>query len=110
EPPRAAALEGAPAEARPFPRGADAFVVGLVLLALALLLAACAQAALRRRDQGERCRSNLRQIALGAIQYVDDKRFFPHVHKISELDGDARTNDAPRSLRALFHFDYLDAP
>ncbi|MEZ0228914.1 MAG: DUF2059 domain-containing protein [Planctomycetota bacterium] len=62
-----------------------------------------------------KCNNNLKQLALGAIQYADDKRFFPHLGKISALDNEGKTlptgNDVPgRCLRALIFFNYHDNP
>jgi hypothetical protein len=59
---------------------------------------------------GPKCSNNLRQIAMATIQYADDKRFFPHVAKVKQLDGDADTSDAPRSIRALVWYGYYDNP
>lgn len=62
-----------------------------------------------------KCSNNLRQLALGAIQYADDKRFFPHLSKISKLDNEGSTsptgNEVPgRCIRALVFFSYHDNP
>jgi hypothetical protein len=67
------------------------------------------------RAQGQRaartkCSNNLRQIALAMIQYADDKRFYPKVSKIRELDGGVETSDTPRKLRAMLWYGYHDNP
>jgi len=56
-----------------------------------------------------KCSSNLRQLALAAISYAGDRRFYPHVSGLRELDGDWTTPDAPRTMVALVYFGYLDA-
>lgn len=83
----------------------------LVFLALALCGAGLALPALggvSEKAQRTRCVSNLRQLGLAALQYADDRRFFPHVGPIRELDGGVDTNDTPRALRALVRHGYLD--
>lgn len=89
-----------------------------VLAALALLAfgAVCVPGALRaqegqlERANRARCSNYLRQLGLAAIQYADDKRFFPHVGKIKDLDGGYRTNVTPRLIRALTFYGYHDDP
>ncbi|HZV02630.1 MAG TPA: DUF1559 domain-containing protein, partial [Planctomycetota bacterium] len=58
----------------------------------------------------ERCANNLKQIGLAAMTYADDKRFFPHRAVMSRLDPGATSNTAPRCLRALLCFGYLEDP
>jgi type II secretory pathway pseudopilin PulG len=81
-------------------------VGGGVLLAL---LMPAMQRAGRHADK-TRCMSNLRQLGLASIQYADDKRFFPHVGPITDLDGDVTTNDGPRKIRTLLFYGYHDYP
>lgn len=57
-----------------------------------------------------KCASNQRQLALAAIQYADDKRVFPHVGALRELDGDASSNHAPKVVRTLYWYGYHDNP
>jgi hypothetical protein len=57
-----------------------------------------------------KCFGNLRQLGIAAIIYADDKRFFPHVGRISELDGDYDSNDTPQTFRALMYYGYHDNP
>ncbi len=62
------------------------------------------------RAHRTRCANLLRQFGLAAIQYSDDKRFFPHVNKIRTLDGDYDSNHTPRTVRALMYYGYHDNP
>lgn len=93
--------------------------LGVSLLDLAVLVATVSLVAafqvpsyLRCRTASNRtiCARNLKQIALAAMQYSDDKRFFPHIAKITELDGDHATATSARCLRSLVFFGYLDNP
>lgn len=79
-------------------------------LAVLLLLAPLVQSAQADRAKRTKCANNLRQLGLASIQYADDKRFFPHVGKLTELDGRVNTNHAPRYMRTLITFGYLDNP
>jgi hypothetical protein len=84
-----------------------------VFLTLALITALFVPVAIRAQGQKAaqtRCANVLRRIALGMLQYGDDKRFFPKVSKIRELDGGIETSDTPRRLRALVWYGYLDDP
>jgi hypothetical protein len=64
----------------------------------------------RGRSSQTKCGNNLKQIGMAAIQYADDKRFFPHLSKIDELDGGWKSNTATRVARALVHYGYDDNP
>ncbi len=57
-----------------------------------------------------KCADSLRQLAFAAIQYADDRRFFPHVRGKLEADGDMDTSDAPRKVRLLLQLGYHDRP
>ena len=86
-----------------------------VLSALAIGFLAPARARSQDAKDGKTCANNLKQIGLAAIQYADDKRFFPHIGKAKDLDmgGDTtpRGNEVPpRCLRALIFFNYHDQP
>ncbi|MCO5168842.1 MAG: PHD finger domain-containing protein [Planctomycetes bacterium] len=85
----------------------------LVFAALALCGAGLALPGLHRasaKANRSKCSGNLRQLGLAALQYADDRRFFPHVGPIRELDGGVETADTPRALRALVRHGYLDLP
>jgi len=57
-----------------------------------------------------KCGNNLRRLALAAIQYGDDLRFFPHVQARLVPDGGMETPDTPRKLRLLVALGYHDHP
>jgi hypothetical protein len=87
--------------------------IGLVAVAVGLLVPV--RALSQDRMSRNKCANNLRQIALAAIQYSDDKRFFPHISKPSALDNGGSTlptgsDVSPRCLRSLVYFSYLDDP
>ncbi|HZV02628.1 MAG TPA: hypothetical protein VFF73_38330 [Planctomycetota bacterium] len=85
----------------------EALLVSAILgLAATLLTAACASAAKRHGE--ERCANNLRRIAMAAMCYSDDKRFFPHRAPLRERDGGVESDTAARALRALVHYTYLE--
>jgi len=62
------------------------------------------------RANRTRCANNLRQLGLAAIQYADDKRFYPHAGPIRELDGGIDTPHTPTCVRTLVWAAYHDAP
>jgi hypothetical protein len=105
------------------PRGSVLrLVIGIAMIGLALVvgfgfsfvgLTSAALARARLKAARTKCANNLKQIALGAIQYADDHRFFPHLGPISQLDHGGSTlptgNDvSPRVVRSLVWFEYLD--
>lgn len=85
-------------------------IATITSLAVLLLLAPLVQSAQADRAKKTKCANNLRQLALGVIQYADDKRFFPHVGSLRELDGDVTTNHTPIAMRIVMNFFYLDDP
>jgi len=88
----------------------EAVIATGALAVLGILLALPALARVRERGDRTRCVRRLRLVALAAITYADDRRFYPHVGPIRRLDGDAGTSDAPRALRGLVWGSYLDEP
>jgi hypothetical protein len=84
--------------------------VAVAVLCLVALFLRIAGIRAREHAKESACENDLQQIALAAMQYADDKRFFPHVQRIQEVDGDASTSDGPRALRSLVYFNYLDSP
>jgi hypothetical protein len=88
-------------------------VIFLLCVAGTGVLAALMVPALNRAKQKAnrtKCSNNLRQLGLASLQYADDKRFFPHVGSLRELDGDVTTSDVPRKVRTLVYFYYHDNP
>ncbi|MEZ0230230.1 MAG: hypothetical protein ACAI25_16530, partial [Planctomycetota bacterium] len=49
---------------------------------------------------------NLKNLGLAAIQYSDDKRFFPHSIAVSKLAGGIESDEAAFAARLLIRFDY----
>jgi hypothetical protein len=82
----------------------------VAVLGLAGALAMPALLRCNRCGTGMRCTNNLKSIGLAAIQYSDDRRYFPHVAKLSELDRDVVSSDGPRALRSLMYFNIVDDP
>lgn len=87
---------------------------GLVLLALGFLVPVRALCQDKKDGKGS-CANNMKQLALAAIQYADDKRFFPHIAKVKDLDNGGDTTPKgnsvpPRTFRALMFFNYIDNP
>lgn len=86
-------------------------VVTIVLLVGAFgALAPVALHGQERKAQQQLCGNHLRQLGLAAIQYSDDKRFVPHVTKLTELDGGYTTNASSKVTRALMWYGYHDSP
>ncbi len=89
--------------------------IDLTVLGTIVLIGASASALVPKRlrsrfAHSEQCENNLRQIGMAAVQYSDDKRFFPHIAALRSLDGGYRSNTASRALRSLVHFAYIDDP
>ena len=63
-----------------------------------------------RRANRTKCSNNMRQLALAAIQYSDDKRFFPHIGGLNELDGGTDSNATTKIVRGLVWYGYHDNP
>lgn len=73
-------------------------VIGVGVMA-ALLLPALTKA--KAKAYSTKCSNNLRQIGLGAIQYADDKRFYPH---------DPANPTGPGAIALMMAANYLDDP
>lgn len=94
-------------------RRSFSFLEVLVLLAILLVLAGLGAAALLKTREGAgktKCSNTLRQIAMSAIQYGDDKRLLPHFNAIRTLDGDNKSTHTPVAVRALVWYGYHDNP
>jgi len=57
-----------------------------------------------------RCMNRLRQFGLAAIQYADDKAFFPHNRSAVTLDADETGNHQTKIFRSLLWYGYHDNP
>lgn len=82
-----------------------------VVLGLLYTLGLGAVALLRRVHEKAlqtNCSNNFRMLGLAAIQYADDKRFYPHVRGAQELDGGIDTSDGPTAIGRLVRRGYSD--
>ncbi|MGE0712288.1 MAG: prepilin-type N-terminal cleavage/methylation domain-containing protein [Planctomycetota bacterium] len=85
-------------------------LVALTLFALLATLLMPAFMKTRCVERRGRCVTTLRQLALAAMQYADDKKFTPHFGPTKVLDGDDQTNHATKATRALVYYGYHDNP
>jgi hypothetical protein len=78
-----------------------AVLFGICVIGGGIMAALMAPALMKAKEKANqtRCQNNMRQIALGALQYADEKRFMPHVP--SDPTGAA-------AIELLFKFNYLD--
>jgi prepilin-type N-terminal cleavage/methylation domain-containing protein len=83
-------------------------VIAIMSVLMSLLMPALMKS--KERANQIKCTSNLKQIAISAMQYSDDKRFFPHKGRVSELDGSYESDVAARCIRSLTFFNYNDNP
>jgi len=85
-------------------------VIAIIGILATLLMPALMKA--KEKANQTKCGNNLKQIALSAIQYSDDKRFFPHINKLATPDGAYNGADAcsARAIRSFVYFNYLDNP
>ncbi len=93
-------------------RRRPSFEIGLLVVIVALVAGYAAFARERGRAKKEHvvCASNLQKIGLAAMQYADDKRFFPHLTKLSQLDGDHTSDTSALAMNLLVKFNYLSDP
>jgi hypothetical protein len=78
-----------------------------LLTSLALVVPVALHAASEKANRAK-CADNMRNLALAAIQYADDKRFFPHVDQLTHLDQDIHSPDTPKIVRTLMWYGYTD--
>jgi prepilin-type N-terminal cleavage/methylation domain-containing protein len=83
-------------------------VIAIIGILATLLMPALLKA--KEKANQTKCGNNLKQMGMAAIQYSDDKRFFPHKTSISKLDGGFDTDTGVRCIRAMAFYNYNDNP
>jgi type II secretory pathway pseudopilin PulG len=84
-------------------------VIVVLLVGATLLMPALLKT--RHREDTSRCGSNLKNVALASLQYVQERGgAFPHIAGLKQLDGDHTSTTAAQCIRTLTFYNYLDNP
>ncbi len=81
-------------------------VVLLVVASFAVSLLAARNRLVRSIHDEKKCSNVLRSLGMACINYVDDKRFFPHSPPIPKLAGGVESDEASFAAGLLVRYDY----
>lgn len=83
-------------------------VIAIIGILATLLMPALMKA--KEKANKTKCANNARQIALGMVQYGDDKRFLPHMNRTRDQDSGFDSNHQVKAHRAIVWYGYHDNP
>lgn len=87
----------------------DLWILGGLLASGALFLPPVLTAQGRLAGRAK-CAVGIRQLGLAMTVYAGDKRFYPHMKAMREIDGGVESNHSAVKLRTLLYYGYLDDP